>query len=72
MHPLRLIHDKLTEVAVEDIKAYEKGLYEDMRNLHESDVLAPIRNTGKLDEATEQALDKALDDYTARFLQLKQ
>ena len=50
----------------------EKGLYEDMRNLHESDVLAPIRNTGKLDEATEQALDKALDDYTARFLQLKQ
>ena len=67
-----VIHDKLTEVAVEDIKAYEKGLYEDMRNLHESDVLAPIRNTGKLDEATEQALDKALDDYTARFLQLKQ
>ena len=65
-------HDKLVDVAVGDIKEYEKGLYEDMRNLHESDILAPIRETGKLEEATEKALSEALDDYTARFLQLKQ
>ena len=65
-------HDKLTDVAVENIREYEKALYEDMKNLHETDVLSPIRETGKLDKDTEQALNEALDDFTARFIQLHQ
>ncbi len=65
-------HDKLTDVAVENIRQYEKELYDDMRNLHDADVLTPIRETGKLDKDTEQALNEALDDFTARFIQLHQ
>ena len=65
-------HDKLTGVAVENIQAYEKELYEDMKNLHDADVLTPIRETGKLEKDTEQALNEALDDFTARFIQLHQ
>ncbi|MDE6107136.1 MAG: F0F1 ATP synthase subunit alpha [Oscillospiraceae bacterium] len=65
-------HDKLTDVAVENVRQYEKELYEDLKNLHDKDVLAPIRETGKLDKDTEQALNEALDDFTARFIQLHQ
>ena len=65
-------HDKLTNVAVENVRQYEKELYEDMKNLHDADVLTPIRETGKLDKDTEQALNEALDDFTARFIQLHQ
>ena len=49
-----------------------KALYEDMKSLHDKDILTPIRETGKLDKDTEQALNAALDDFTARFLQLHQ
>ena len=43
-----------------------------MTALHEADVLAPIRETGKLDDTTEQALKKALEDFTQRFVQSHQ
>ncbi len=65
-------HDKLTDVAVENVRQYEMELYEDLKNLHDKDVLSPIRTTGKLDKDTEQALNEALDDFTARFIQLHQ
>ncbi len=59
--------DYLKEVAVEDVKEYEKGLYEHM-DAHGTEVLSAIRTTGKLEEETEKALAAALDDYTRQFL----
>ena len=59
--------DYLKEVAVEDVKEYEKGLYEYM-DAHGAEVLSAIRTTGKLEEDTEKALAAALDDYTRQFL----
>ena len=59
--------DYLKEVAVEDVKEYEKGLYEYM-DAHGTEILSAIRTTGKLEEETEKALAAALDDYTRQFL----
>ena len=59
--------DYLKDVAVEDVKEYEKGLYEYM-DAHGAEVLSAIRTTGKLEEDTEKALTAALDDYTRQFL----
>ncbi|WP_367924535.1 F0F1 ATP synthase subunit alpha [uncultured Ruthenibacterium sp.] len=67
-----VVHDLLMDVPVDKIKDYEKEMYEDMSALHDADVLAPIRETGKLDESTEQALKKALEDFTQRFVQSHQ
>ena len=52
---------------MEDVKEYEKGLYEYM-DAHGAEVLSAIRTTGKLEEDTEKALAAALDDYTRQFL----
>ena len=57
----------LKDVAVEDVGAYEQGLYEHLEN-NAADVLAAIRDTGKLEEDTENALKAALADYTKQFL----
>ena len=59
--------DCLKDVAVEDVKEYEKGLYEYM-DAHGAEVLSAIRTTGRLEEDTEKALAAALDDYTRQFL----
>ena len=59
--------DYLKDVAVEDVKEYEKGLYEYM-DAHGAEVLSAIRTTGKLEEDTEKVLAAALDDYTRQFL----
>ena len=59
--------DCLKDVAVEDVKEYEKGLYEYM-DAHGAGVLSAIRTTGRLEEDTEKALAAALDDYTRQFL----
>ena len=61
-------HDYLAQVPVEQISEYERELYEDMRNLHQQDVLQPILDTGKLEDDTKAALEKALDEFTQRFL----
>ena len=53
---------------MDQISAYEQELYEDLRNLHDSDVLSPIRDTGALSEDTTEALKKALSEFTDRFL----
>ena len=59
--------DCLKDVAVEDVKEYEKGLYEYM-DAHGAGVLSAIRTTGRLEEDAENALKAALDDYTRQFL----
>ena len=61
-------NDYLVNVPVDQISAYEQELYEDLRNLHDADVLSPIRQTGTLSDETVEALKKALDDFTDRFL----
>ena len=61
-------HDYLAEVSVDQIAAYEQELYEDMQNLHSKDILEPILTTGKLEDSTKAAMDKALGEFTQRFL----
>jgi F-type H+-transporting ATPase subunit alpha len=63
-------HDYLKEVAVEDVAAYEEGLYQRMSAQHEN-VLDAIRTTGLLAPETEEALKAALDSYTKDFLKTK-
>ena len=59
----------LADVKVEDVQEYEKELYEYMDAAHDADVLAPIRDTGALSDETLEALKKALQDFTQRFVQ---
>ena len=61
-------NDYLVNVPVDQISAYEQELYEDLRNLHDADVLAPIRDTGALSDETTAALKKALGEFTDRFV----
>ena len=63
-------HDLLKEVAVEDVKEYERGLYAYMDG-HAADVLETIRTSGKLEKETETALAAALAEYTTEFLKTK-
>ncbi len=61
-------NDYLVNIPVDQIAAYEQELYEDLQNLHEADVLAPIRETGALSDETVAALKKALGEFTDRFI----
>ena len=63
-------HDLLKDVAVEDVKEYEHGLYAYMDG-HAPDVLETIRTSGKLEKDTETALAAALAEYTTEFLKTK-
>ena len=61
--------DILMKVAVEDIKAYEAGLYTHLDvDAAGAEVMQTIRTTGVLDADTEAKLKKVLDDYTENFL----
>ena len=59
-------HGYLDDVAVEDIRAYEEGLYEEMTGRH-SAILQTIRETGDLSKETEAQLAAALDAYGKGF-----
>ena len=62
----------LTEVAVEDIREYEEGLYSFLEtNADGNAAMQAIRETGKLEEETENNLKSALEAYTKQFLNLK-
>ncbi|MDO4339149.1 MAG: F0F1 ATP synthase subunit alpha [Eubacteriales bacterium] len=59
----------LSKVAVEDVKAYEAGLYTHLDSDSEgASVMQEIRATGKLEAEAEEKLRKVLDDYTENFL----
>ena len=51
------------DIPTEDVKKKEGELTEYLRRLHDGDILKPIRETGELPEAAENALKKALDDF---------
>lgn len=61
-------NDYLKDVAVADVRAYEKELYEYLQN-YENDLLETIRTTGMLDGETTEKLDAALVAFTAKFLE---
>ncbi|MCR5726623.1 MAG: F0F1 ATP synthase subunit alpha [Lachnospiraceae bacterium] len=62
----------LTEVAVEDVREYEEGLYSFLEtNADGNAAMKAIRETGKLEEATENNLKSALEAYTKQFISLK-
>ncbi len=62
----------LTDVAVEDIREYEEGLYAFLETNADGDAaMQAIRETGKLEEETENNLKSALEAYTKQFLSLK-
>lgn len=62
----------LTEVTVEDIREYEEGLYSFLEtNADGNAAMQAIRETGKLEEETENNLKSALEAYTKQFLSLK-
>jgi len=62
----------LTEVAVEDVREYEEGLYSFLEtNADGNAAMKAIRETGKLEEETENNLKSALESYTKQFVSLK-
>ena len=59
----------LSGVEVEDVKAYEKGLYTFLDSSADgAAAMQDIRSTGKLEAETEEKLRKALDEYTENFV----
>lgn len=64
-----VVKDVLAEVRTEDVRQYEKELFVFLDS--DADGMAAmqeIRNTGKLEEETEQKLKKALEVFTQNFL----
>ncbi len=59
-------HGYLTGIAVDQIPEFEKRLEEHMENHHHA-VLEAIRDTGKLETDTENALKAALDELVAQL-----
>ena len=59
-------HGYLADIAVEQIPEFEKQLQSYMDNTH-PEVLSAIRDTGKLEKETEEALRAALDSLVAQF-----
>ena len=59
----------LSRVEVEDVRAYESGLFTHLDGDAEgTSVMQEIRTTGKLEAETEEKLKKVLNDYTENFL----
>jgi len=62
----------LAKIEVEDVKSYEAGLYTYLDTDADGvSAMKEIRDTGKLEEATEEKLKKALEGYTSQFLDTK-
>ena len=62
----------LMDVAVEDIREYEDGLYSFLEtNADGNAAMQAIRESGKLEEETENNLKSALESYTKQFVSLK-
>ena len=61
-----VVNNWLKDVPVDQVPEYERGLYEYL-DAQAPAVLASIRDTGKLEADTEQALKDALTSYGARF-----
>lgn len=59
-------HGKLHDIPVEQVPEFEQRLEEHMNNLH-PEVLEAIRSSGKLEPATEAAMNEAIDELVRQF-----
>ncbi len=57
---------KLDDVPIEDVRRFESELLEHLRR--KTEVLSTIASSGKLDDATEEALGAAVDEVRNGFL----
>jgi F-type H+-transporting ATPase subunit alpha len=60
------VHGYLDDVAVGDVTRYERGLLSELEASGE-EIVASIRDTGEISEATEAKLKSLLDSYTRSF-----
>ena len=58
-----VLNDWFKDTSVEDTKGAETGLVENLRRLHEEDILKPIRESGEFTAETEEKLKKALEMF---------
>ncbi|NLP34331.1 MAG: F0F1 ATP synthase subunit alpha [Clostridiales bacterium] len=63
-----VVNNYLGEIEVSDIKEYEKELFFELTSYHE-DLLAFIRSGKSLDEENKQKLDKAIKNFTKKFIE---
>ncbi len=64
-----VVHGVLSEIEVEDVRQYEKELFLFLdTDADGMSAMQAIRNTGKLEEDTEDSLKKALETFTRNFL----
>lgn len=63
-----VVNNYLSEVAVGDIKEYEKELFFELTSYHE-DLLAVIRSGKSLDDEDKQKLDNAIKEFTKKFIE---
>ena len=61
-----VINDYLKDIAVEDVKEYEKELYEFLPNKYD-ELMRRIAETGQLTDEDNALLDTALTEFTAKF-----
>jgi F-type H+/Na+-transporting ATPase subunit alpha len=59
-------HGKLDDLDLDDVLPFEKGLLDYLA--HSTDILKTIRETGDFTKETEEALDKAVDEYRSNFV----
>ena len=62
-----VVNNLLADVAVEDVKRFEAELFEHL-TATKDELLAVIRDTGKLEPETEEALKSAIIEFKAKFL----
>lgn len=60
------INKYLSDIGVENVKTFEKGLY-DFIDTHYPEVGKTIRQTGQMDEATENKLKEGIEIYKEEF-----
>ena len=61
------IHDYLIDIDIEDIRKFEKALFEYM-DTYRPEVAKAISTTGKLDEETENALKAGISECKEKFI----
>ncbi len=65
-----VVNNFLKKIAVEDIREFEKDLFDYIDSAH-PEIVQSIHDTKDLTKENEEALKSALDEYVAKFLQTK-
>ena len=62
-----VINNYLADVKVDDVAAYQQGLFEHMRAVYPN-VLKDITDTGDLSKENEQTLKNAISEFSEKFV----